>query len=95
MNRRKQFEELLTQHAEGLSARQLSRITKLEMYAIRKTLAVMPNVYIDRWCCEESASGLIDWEPVFCVQPTPLNAPYPARPPTRKDLCQEPLKTND
>ena len=75
----KKIRDLLRSNPEGMSVQQIyEKIPEAaDSNSIRKSLKVMPDVYIDRWTLPRRARG--QFQAVWCVVIPPPDCPYPER----------------
>ena len=70
----KQIRDALAQAPDGLTAKQLALMLDAEPSAINRSLALMPDTYIDRWV---KTTG--KYTAVHCLAFVPDDCPYPVR----------------
>ena len=66
--------DALAQAPDGMTALELALTLKLTPTGVSRSLALMPDVYIDRW-----VSGAIKYAAVHCLAFVPDDCPYPKR----------------
>ena len=68
----KQIRDALAQSPDGLTAKQLALMLDAEPSAISRSLALMPDTYIDRWV---KTTG--KYTAVHCLAFVPDDCPHP------------------
>jgi hypothetical protein len=68
----KQIRDALAQAPDGLTAKQLALMLDAEPSAISRSLALMPDAYIDRWV---KTTG--KYTAVHCLAFVPEDCPHP------------------
>ena len=76
-NRRAAVRTVLKNHPDGLSVHEINKVLGYDPNddTTRKTLSVMPDVYIDRW--ERALS--MNYRAVYCIVDVPENCPHPLK----------------
>lgn len=69
-----QFRELLRQHSDGLTVKELSEMSGTSKDAALSSIKCMPDAYIDRWKPVRGKDA-----GVWCVVVPPENCPKPER----------------
>jgi hypothetical protein len=67
--------KVLRDSADGLTAKQITELTKVEADSLSRILATMQDAYIDRW----SGPTRGQYSAVWCVVVPPENCPRPTR----------------
>ena len=70
----KQIRDALAAAPDGLTAKQLALMLDAEPSGINRSLALMPDTYIDRWV---KTTG--KYTAVHCLAFVPDDCPYPVR----------------
>ena len=65
--------EVLREYTDGLTVKELEEFVGVKREAIRQTLAVMPDAYIDRWTGPFNGT----FASVWCVVVPPPDCPKP------------------
>lgn len=69
----KRIRDALAQAPDGLTPRQIALILDVALSQINRSLALMPDVYIDRWtACKNKYTS------VHCLAFIPDDCPYPS-----------------
>ena len=71
--RQQRVRKLLREHPDGLSANQITEITKMHISNTRVALRAMPDVYVDRW----QPGKKNQFEKVWCAVYVPEDCPHP------------------
>ena len=70
----KRIRDALAQAPDGMTAMELSFALDIGASQISRSLALMPDVYIDRW-----VNGATKYSAVHCLAFVPDDCPYPKR----------------
>ena len=65
--------DALAQAPDGMTALELALALKVTPTGVRRSLALMPDVYIDRW-----VRGTTKYSAVHCLAYVPDDCPYPS-----------------
>ena len=68
----KRIRDALAQATDGLTAKQLALMLDVEPSAVSRSLALMPDTYIDRWVASRSK-----YCAVHCLALIPEDCPHP------------------
>ena len=69
----KRIRDALAQAPDGLTPREIAVMLDVEVSQINRSLALMPDVYIDRW-----VKGFTKYSAVHCLAFVPDDCPYPS-----------------
>ena len=79
----KQIRDALAQAPDGMTALELALALKLTPTGVSRSLALMPDVYIDRW-----VSGATKYAAVHCLAFVPDDCPYPTKQKAESQPCR-------
>ena len=68
----KRIRDALAQAPDGLTPREIAVMLDVEVSQINRSLALIPDVYIDRW-----VKGATKYTAVHCLAYVPDDCPYP------------------
>ena len=68
----KRIRDALAQAPDGLTPREIAVMLNVEVSQINRSLALMPDVYIDRW-----VRGTTKYAAVHCLAFVPDDCPHP------------------
>lgn len=71
--RQRALRKLLLNHPDGLSTTQAAELSGYDHADARRTLAAMPDAYVDRWVKGKRGQYMKVW----CVIPVPPDCPHP------------------
>jgi transcription initiation factor IIE alpha subunit len=72
--RQARIREVLKNHPDGLSSKEIAQLTGLVSNDVRTVLRAMPDVYVDRWAPTGNTKHL---HKVWMVAQIPENCPHP------------------
>lgn len=71
--RQQALRRLLRKHPDGLTTAQASELSGFDSADVRRSLAAMPDVYVDRWTMGKRGQYMKVW----CIAYVPPNCPHP------------------
>ena len=71
--RQQALRKLLRKHPDGLTTAQAAELSGFDMPDVRRSLAAMPDTYVDRWV----KGGRGQYMKVWCIAYVPPDCPHP------------------
>ena len=71
--RQQALREVLRQYPDGLTTTQVSELVGFSTADTRRSLAAMPDTYVDRWVPGKRGQYMTVW----CIVPVPADCPHP------------------
>lgn len=71
--RQQALRKLLRRYPDGLTTAQVAELSSFDSSDVRRSLAAMPDVFVDRWVPGKRGQYMKVW----CIVDVPANCPHP------------------